>query len=302
VPNLSDALAATVANYVEAGGTVAVIPPMGSDLAGYSTLFQNLNIPASFTGSMAEGGKTNIAAPDPNNPFFRSIFSEYDPKMQMPAAVRSLAWARAAEDILKYRGGSPFLSRFDRGSGHIYLMAAPLQQDYSTLANHALFVPIMYKLAIGSYKQQQALAYTLTGSTIQVPALGQTQKEGVYTLQKDSLAYIPEQQVRGGRLFFNTPPDMDEAGFYNLQLQDSAVTTLAFNYGKEESYLAQYSPDELKALVGQEHRSIHIYDQGDTFSMKGEFEKRYFGVKLWKYCLILCLFFLMAEIALIRLL
>jgi len=45
-----------------------------------------------------------------------------------------------------------------------------------------------------------------------------------------------------------------------------------------------------------------VYDYGDAFSVKGEFEKRYFGVKLWKYCLILCLFFLMAEIALIRLL
>jgi hypothetical protein len=300
VSNLSAALAATVTNFVEAGGTVAVIPPTGSDVAGYTTLFQNLNIPASFIGATAESGKTNVAAPDPNNPFFRSIFSDYDPKMQMPAAVRRVAWTRAAEDVLKFRGGAPFISRFDRGSGHIYLMAAPLQQDYNTLANHALFVPIMYKLAIGSYKQQQALAYTLSGSTIQVPATGKAQKEGVYALQKDSLAYIPEQQVRGGRLFFNAPADMEEAGFYTLKLQDSTITTLAFNYGKDESFLAQYSPDELRALIGPERQNVHVYDQGDAFSLKGEFEKRYFGVKLWKYCLILCLFFLMAEIALIR--
>ncbi|GAB3526441.1 hypothetical protein GCM10027443_01520 [Pontibacter brevis] len=298
--NLSSALAATVTNFVEAGGTVAVIPPAGSDVAGYITLFQNLNIPASFTGVTAASSKTSLAAPDPNNPFFRSIFSDYDPKMQMPAAVRSVAWTRASEDILKYRGGASFLSRFDRGSGHVYLMAAPLQEDYSALANHALFVPIMYKLAISSYKQQQALAYTLAGNTIQVPAISKRQQEGVYALQKDSLAFIPEQQVRGGRLYFDTPADMDEAGFYNLQLQDSTITTLAFNYGKNESYLVQYSPDELKALVGADRRNVHVYAGGDAFSVKGEFEKSYFGVKLWKYCLILCLFFLMAEIALIR--
>ena len=302
VEDLSSALAATVANFVKAGGTVAVIPPTGGEAAGYTALFQNLTLPASFTGATAASSKTAVAAPDPNNPFFRSIFSDYDPKMQMPAAVRSVAWSRASEDILKYRGGTPFLSRFDRGSGHIYLMAAPLAQEYSALANHALFVPIMYKLAIGSYKQQQALAYTLSGSTIQVPASSKTEKEGVYALQKDSVAFIPEQQVRGGKLFFDTPADMDQAGFYTLQLQDSTITTLAFNYGKAESYLAQNTPDELRALVGPGRQNIHVYDQGDTFTVKDEFEKRYFGVKLWKYCLILCLFFLMAEIALIRLL
>ncbi|WP_162052813.1 BatA domain-containing protein [Pontibacter pamirensis] len=300
VSDLSAALAATVTNFVEAGGTVAVIPPAGGEVAGYTTLFQNLNIPASFTGATAASSKTSLAAPDPNNPFFRSIFSDYDPKMQMPAAVRSVAWNRASEDILKYRGGASFMSRFDRGSGHVYLMAAPLQEDYNALANHALFVPIMYKLAISSYKQQQALAYTLSANTVQVPAISRRQQEGVYALQKDSLAFIPEQQVRGGRLYFNTPADMDEAGFYTLQLQDSTITTLAFNYGKDESYLAQYTPDELKALVGADRQNVHVYESGDAFSVKGEFEKSYFGVKLWKYCLILCLFFLMAEIALIR--
>ncbi|MFD3000598.1 BatA domain-containing protein [Pontibacter toksunensis] len=300
VTDMSAALAATVTNFVEAGGTVAVIPPAGRDVAGYTTLFQNLNIPANFTGATAASSKTSLAAPDPNNPFFRSIFSDFDPKMQMPAAVRSIAWTRASEDILKYRGGASFLSRFDRGSGHVYVLAAPLQEDYNALANHALFVPIMYKLAISSYKQQQALAYTLSGNTIQVPAISKRQQEGVYALQKDSLAFIPEQQVRGGRLFFDTPADMDEAGFYALQLHDSTVTTLAFNYGKDESYLAQYTPDELKALIGTDRQNVHVYESGDAFSVKGEFEKRYFGVKLWKYCLILCLFFLMAEIALIR--
>ncbi|OKL39785.1 BatA domain-containing protein [Pontibacter flavimaris] len=300
VESLSAALAATAANYVKAGGSLSIIPPAGQDKGGYATLFQSLSLPAYFTGAGADAAKTSLATPDPNNPFFRSIFSDFDAEMQMPTAARSIAWTRASDDILKYRGGAPFLSRFDRGSGYVYLMAAPLQEDYSTLPNHALLVPIMYRLAISSYKQAQQLAYTLGGGTIQLPASEQTRQEGVYELRKDTLSFIPEQQVRGGRLYINVPPDMSEAGFYTLQLQDSAVATLAFNYGKEESYLEQYSPDELRALLGNDRPNVHVYDYGDAFSVKGEFEKRYFGVKLWKYCLILCLFFLMAEIALIR--
>lgn len=297
VTDFNAALATTVSNFVQDGGTVALIPPGTGDKGGYATLFQNLSISGRFTGG---GSKTNISAPDPNSPFFRTIFSDYDPQMRMPEASRALAWSRASEDILEFRGGAPFLSRFDRGRGSIYVLASPLEEEYSSLANHALFVPIMYKMAISSYKQEQALAYSIADNTIQVPALGNKRKEGVYKLQKDSLALIPEQQVRGGKLYFSPPASMQEAGFYTLQLRDSALTTLAFNYGKEESYLEQFSPDELRELIGEGHSNVHVYDYGDSFSVKGEFEKRYFGVKLWKYCLILCLFFLMAEIALIR--
>lgn len=300
--SISPALATTVVNFAKAGGTVAVIPAVDADRSSYANLFQNLNISANFTGVTAGSVKTNVLAPQSNNPFFRSIFSAYDAKMEMPAAVRSIGWTRASEDILKFRGGAAYLSRFDRGNGHVYLLAAPLNEAYNTLASHALFVPVMYKIAIAGYKQEQALAYTFNNNTIEVPAAAGLRKEGVYTLKKDSLAYIPEQQVRAGKLFFNVPPAMAEAGFYTLQLQDSILATLAFNYAKQESYLAQYTPDELRELVGENHPNIHVYDYGDAFSVKADFEKQFFGVKLWKYCLILCLFFLIAEIALIRLL
>ncbi|MCC9136122.1 BatA domain-containing protein [Pontibacter silvestris] len=303
VSSLSPALAASVANYVNSGGTVAVIPAAKGDVNGYESLFQNLSVPATMSEASAEATKTMLNAPDPENPFFKSIFSDYDPKMEMPEAVRSVIWARASEDVLKYRGGAPFLSRFDRGKGHLFLMAAPLGDDFSSLASHALFVPIMYKIAISSYKQEQQLSYTLAEGTISLPAGGiNSTREGVYKLQHDSLAFIPEQQIRGRRLYFTVPSEMGEAGFYNLQLQDSTYTTLAFNYSQEESYLEQYSPDELRGLAGKNRENIHVYDYGDAFSVKGEFEKQFFGVKLWKYCLILCLFFLMAEIALVRLL
>ncbi|MHA6249842.1 hypothetical protein ACXYMU_18030 [Pontibacter sp. CAU 1760] len=298
--NISAALATTISNYVKAGGSVVIIPPAKTAGEGFNTLLQNLGITASLTRTAPANGQTKLAAPDPNNPFFRSIFSEYDAKMQLPSAIRSLAWSRASEDILKYRGGAPFLSRFDRGNGHVYLMAAPLNPDYNGLASHALLVPVMYKLALSSYRQQQALAYTISAGTIQVPAVSKAKKEGVYSIRKDSVTYIPEQQVRGGKLYFSVPPDMDEAGFYTLQLQDSSITTLAFNYEKAESYLAAYTPDELRAMVRPGQNNVHVYDQHAPLSVKNAFEKRYFGVKLWKYCLILCLFFLMAEIALIR--
>ncbi|WP_241739259.1 BatA domain-containing protein [Pontibacter beigongshangensis] len=301
VKNISSALSSTLATFVKGGGTVVIIPPVQADNTSYSSLMQNLNIAASLIASTAgEPAKTALAAPDPANPFFKSIFSDFDPKMQMPGAARTLAWSRASDDILRFRGGSPFLSRFDRGNGQVFLMAAPLDDSYNELQNHALFVPVMYKLAIASYKQEQQLSYALDGATVSLPVPAPRRQEGIFKLTQDSLEFIPEQHMRGGNLFFTIPDAMHQAGFYDLRLGDSTITTLAFHYPEEESLLEQYSPDELRSFLKPGQGNVHIYDYADAFSVKGEFEKRYFGVKLWKYCLILCLIFLMAEIALIR--
>jgi hypothetical protein len=294
------ALVSTMAAYVQKGGSLLVIPGVGGQGSSYAALMQALAIPATYTPASTNATKTSLQVPERENPFFRSIFSDYDAKMQMPAAVRSLAWSRSSADILKFRGGAPFLSRFDRGQGQVYLMAAPLTAAQNELMSHALFVPVMYRLAISSYKQEQQIAYRLNENTISIPVTEQAGREGIYKLVRDSAEYIPEQQLRGGRLIFNVPPDMGEAGFYDLRLQEKTVATFAFNYDKQESLLEQYSPAELKSFVGSDLANVHVYDYGDSFSMKGEFEKRFFGVTLWKYCLILCLIFLMAEIALIR--
>lgn len=297
---VSSALATTVSNYIQEGGTVMILPPVSDDLAGYTSLFNTIGIGAQITKPL--GNKVELLAPAADNPFFKGIFADYDRKMQMPSAARSLSWSRASEDILKYRGGASFFSRFDRGKGKVYLMGAPLHEDYNTLVNHALLLPVMYKVAISGYKQEQQLAYTLSANTIKLPVTQSAKKEGIYKLEKDSLSFIPEQQIRGGNLYLNVPPDLNEAGIYNLTLDGNIVGTVAFNYDNRESILDQYTPAELRSMIGPDKNNIHVYDYGDAFSVKNEFEKRYFGVKLWKYCLILCLFFLMAEIALIRLL
>ena len=298
IDELSSAVVSSISNYVRAGGTILVSPGAKVNSGSYNSLFQGLNISASVLSS-DQGVKTALTVPERNHPFFRGIFSGYDASMTMPVSSRRLAWSKSSEDILRFRGGTPFLSRFDRGNGKVFLMAAPLDEQFNTLVNHALFVPVMYKLAMSGYKQEQALAYTLGSTTIRIPLKEAPAKDGVFKLEQDSTSFIPEQQIRGGSLYFNIPDELDKAGFYTLKYQDKTIAMLAFNYNKAESELDQYTPDELKALVG-DRPNVHVYDYGDVFSVKGEFEKRYFGVKLWKYCLILCLVFLMAEIALIR--
>lgn len=298
---LEPGLADNLKKYVQEGGTLVFIPGAGAGTASYTNFFQSLGLPpVRIVSTGAE--KAALSPPDQENPFFRTIFSEFDQKMLMPQATPMLTWSRSGNTILKFRQGNPFLASFRSGQGNAYLFASPLTPPFTDFTSHALMVPVMYKLAIGSYKQVQEPAYTFGNRNIAIETGNADLRKGIFKLVKDSLEYIPEQVMRSGKLLLTPPAQMAEAGYYKLQRADSTYAVLAFNYDKSESDLSSYSADELKQLIGKNRKNVHIYESNNAGAVKAQFEKENFGVPLWKYCLILCLIFLLLEIILIRIL
>jgi hypothetical protein len=77
------------------------------------------------------------------------------------------------------------------------------------------------------------------------------------------------------------------------------VSLLAFNLDKAESLLDQYTGEEMKELLGSGDR-ITIFKVGAQEAFSNEIKERYLGTPLWKYALLLAMFFLLMEILLIR--
>jgi len=299
IAELSPAFGENLSLYVNNGGSLIILPSGTASGKGLEQLLQKFginggqNMPATTTAP----SQFDLALPDRNNPFFRNIFEKETPNMVMPKAARLFTWSRASVDILKFRDNNKFLSQFNRKKGKVYLFAAPLKEEYSTFANHALFVPVMYKMAMQSYQHNQSMAYELGQRNINYP-VAQNNKE-VFKLTKDSITYIPEQQFREGNLIFSIPPEMKDAGFYRLTSGKTTLANFAFNLPKHESELNFYSAEELKELT-QGASNVHILDVSDEIGMKKIISGGNIGTQLWKYCLILCLLFALSEILLIR--
>ncbi|GEO07390.1 hypothetical protein AAE02nite_50540 [Adhaeribacter aerolatus] len=301
VTQLTPAFAENLEEYVRGGGNVAFIPANTGNANSYATFFQRLglnNIRYQPIAGTTAPVPVELAALDVNNPFFTNIFEANATKMKMPGAAPVLSWNRSSADILKYRNGGNFLSEFRKGTGKVYLFSTPLQEEFTDFPNHAIFVPIMYKMAMQSYKQKQEVAYTLGGAVIQYPVSNNNSKE-VIKLVRDSLAFIPEQQVKDGVANLVVPDDLNEAGFYKLQVGNTDLTTVALNYNKKESELDTYSLTDLKNMVG-DAKNIKVLDASDEIGIKNLVAQDNLGTQLWKYCLILCLIFALTEILLIR--
>jgi hypothetical protein len=190
------------------------------------------------------------------------------------------------------------------GQGKLYLFSAPLLATYGNVAQHALFVPVMYKLAALSVRAQRT-AYTFDENSLSVPVTDPNTR-AVYKLRRDKTELIPEQRLVGNQLILELPKSNQlsegqsvDAGYYELVNDGKVEQLLAFNHDNSESMLDYYSPEELRtAFAGKSN--IQVFDKIDDSAFAREFEEQNLGTSLWKYFLIGALAFLLIEIILIR--
>ena len=291
------------------GGHVVVVPTaVAAGHGSYQTLFRELGLGAVQWEAPAETPELReVALPSAREPFFRDVFGAQQRNVTMPRAAPVLRWARTGTDILRLRDGESYLASFASGSGQVYVFSAPLMKEYSDFASHALFVPVMYRMAMLSYQNEQQPAYRLTqgvvGMKLPFAATDGTPNradEAGFRLVRDSLTLIPAQRAVGSEVQLELPAGMDIPGFYQVQQRGKVLTTLAFNQDKRESELVAYSAEELRQLIGPNRPNIRVVEGGAAGAGLTKFQAEQKGQPLWRYFLALALACLLAEALLVR--
>ena len=307
VPQLEAGLRDNLRRAVQQGGSLVVVPPTSTTArASYSQLFRDLGLGALQWETAPSGAPvlSDVAMPDLQNPFFRNVFSGRTRQTALARAAPVLRWSRSENTILQLRNGDGYLAQFSSGKGKVFVFAAPFSGGYSDFTSQALFVPVMYRLAMQSYRNDEKPAYRLNQGvvTLTLPEneRGNTSAEQVLKLTNDSLTFIPTQRIVNNVLQLEIPPGMTAPGFYKLTRDGQTITQLAFNVDKRESELATYSPAELRQLIGPNHPAIQIYDASNGESVAARYRTERVGTPLWRYCLWLALACLLIEVLLLR--
>ncbi len=192
-------------------------------------------------------------------------------------------------------GRQPFWSGYKSGKGKVYVSAVPLSDDYGSLQRHALFVPIMFRIALLS-GHDQPLFYTLgQDESIEVPPVQVNEKQ-LLKLVKGDKSVIPDVRQQEGSTQLFVSDQLQETGNYELKKQDSILSVLAFNDNRKESDMSYLNAADLKQIFPQ---AGNVLEAGQA-SIKGEVAELNFGLQLWKLCIILALIFLAVEILLTR--
>ena len=279
-------------NYVNESGTLLVIPGSRPDAGAMQQLTGNSLLSAMEGPAPLQ----DLDRPDYNNPFFENVFEERSVSIAMPKASQVMRWGEDRSAILRFRNDQPFLSRFDQG-GKLYLMATPLNQSATDFHNHALFVPVMYRIASSSRKNDARLYYTLRENFITLKVDSLLQDEPLRL--KGAQEIVPAQRKVNEQIFLEIPKFSIEQGFYQVLAADDTVGLIAFNLDKAESLLDQFTGNEMMEQMSNAD-NISIFEATSAEAFSNEIKERYLGKPLWKYALMIALFFLLVEVLLIR--
>lgn len=289
---LESSLALSLRSFMDESGTLMLIPGTTMEAGTFQSLAGN--VPLQF--NVNQKALEDLDRPDFSNPFFENVFEEKSISIAMPRATKMLQWGPDRSAILKFKNDQPFLSRLGTENS-FYILACPLQPSFTDFYNHAVFVPVMYRIASSSRKNDAKLYHTLNEDFISIKLDSLPADESIRL--KGGQEIMPAQRRVNDIVFLDIPKYSITQGFYDVISNRDSVGLVAFNAEKAESLLDQFTGDQVKTQMGNgENITIFEASSGEAFS--NEIKARYLGKPLWKYAVMLSLLFLLVEVLLVR--
>ena len=253
--------------------------------------------PFAMANFKADTSWISLEAPSQNNPFFNDIFEDQkNDLISMPRVRNTVNWSgQRGDNLLIAKNGIPYLSSDFKGQ--IYLFGSPLKPAYTSLPQHAVFVPVMYKIAALSKAFDRKLYYTTDEQIIRL-TLDSVGSNELFVMSNDEEEIVPNQRIQGKELYLEVPSDIIRPGFYNLKSPSGSTEIIPYNNNGRESLLEQYTSEDLTDMLNGGNVSILDDNLFDRYTER--VLRAHSGVPLWKYAVLLALLFLLGEVLLIR--
>lgn len=120
------------------------------------------------------------------------------------------------------RSGAPLLTRYLKGKGEVYLFSVSFSGNMSNFARHAVFVPVMYRIALLVKNQAKWLILLVPTNRLNLQSASVSGDE-VFHLINDELKFdiIPGHRTTGrGHCNFHQQPNVNQAANYDLNLRE----------------------------------------------------------------------------------
>lgn len=302
IAQIDNALLAALQKFMAKGGTLTVFPHENFDVSSYTTLL-------GFPINAAKGESIELMPPDIKNPFYQGIFERVTTTMNMPICRQTLEMGTIGQTLLKYKNEKPFLKFINgnnnNGKTKIFVFGTPLKDDFSDLGKHAIFVPLMYKIALNSTQQRGKFAYSFEENLAEIQLLDSlANKNDVFKLihTETKTEFIPAQRIADGKLLIEIPKTNTLSGNYDIirKTDNKLIHAMSLNYSKLESVADCYGAEELKKLFVN-HKNVQIFSDADAANFAAQFQEKNIAKPLWRYLIFAALAFLLAEILLLRL-
>ncbi len=290
-----------LSQIVANGTSVALFP--GTENRQLNNFLEQFNA-ARITGKDTTGQE--ISGIEFDNRFYEDVFEKREenpvlPEIEMHYKFRENI--RTAEtNLLWFQNGDKALSTLPFGEGNVWIFSFPLAEKNESFARDILFVPTLYNIVLSSLPRQQ-ISYT-TGKDLSVTL---PESEEINPGEKIEIVnpetnerFIPEKSVTAHGIRIEFRGSIENDGHFLIQSGDETATALAFNYDRTESDLRYFENNELKEKAERENLKNAMVIENATTGFSEIFKEIQTGKQLWKWFILLALFFLLAEVLISR--
>ncbi len=304
VKNLSSGLTQELHTYINNGGTVIFIPAFDGNIESYNALLSQFR---ANTITETDTHKTKIDFINYNDAIFSNVFQKKEENADMPYLAKyfnSTEISNATNiPLFKTINKKTVLSVVTYGKGKLYITSFPLSSNANNFAKHPIFVPTFYNIVFNSNLASKLYYIIGRDNMIELGLTANPESDIVYHIidTKNKTDFIPQYTISNSSVKIFLQNNISKAGNYNILYKNQTVASAAFNYNRSESELSYLNSAEINAdLVEYNLKSFSVLDVDSKF-ISSEIEKISKGTQLWKIFILMALFALACEIALIRL-
>ena len=294
----SSGLTSELMKYVEAGGTVLLIPGEKPD---FNSINEFLLSSGSGRFVSKEVVNTKVTELNYQHPFFKDVFEKRPKNIDLPKVFNYYKLSSSSRsrkvNLMKLQTGDDFLSKFSYKKGNIFLFTVPLNDEFSNLPRHSLFVASLLRMAETS-GEDQPLSLDMGEERLLIKDKNYSISEVHITNKNKSVDFIPEVEKNGGDIELYLSQDIKKAENFRINSKEKLIGSFGLNYSRLESNFDSYSIKELEDKLASKFVKIFSVTESEdsSFSQNNLKDK----TKLWKIFLWLVLLFLLLEIVLIK--
>ena len=238
------------------------------------------------------------------NSFFDDVFVKFPENAALPEVRKHIRFDIRNNNVLNIaslQNGDPFIMMSRVEKGRAFVFTVPLSDEWSDFASHALYVSMMYKMALVgggmsdlSYTLGRDKYHNINEMTLLVDdKVGVRSENGLYET-------YPLVENRGKLKYLYFFEDLPASGFYDIYKNEEYVSTMAWNDNRIESEMSFCGKDDISKTFKEKELNLLATVDYDEINSENMIEVVIRDSAMWKMFIITALILLLIEILVLR--
>lgn len=306
MPDFSAGLQERIRQFVQQGGGLVVFPGANAVLDDYTALYRKLEL-GTWTPPFSHSPPMACKNPDLSLALYRDLFltAKANADFDGPLITKKFGYQPTATSIqqtaLTAADGSPVLVEQRLGEGRVFTYTLFPSLAWSDFPLKSSFVPLVIKtIGLAATPVVPPLYYSLAKAE---PVAVQTDQTGLarLVLAEPRTEVVPPQQAESGYLRLIPEPALLRPGVWEVQQNDSTISAVAFNLAEAESSLIPASRSQLQAWFEEAGIRNVTFTNATVDNVRASAREAGFTAFGWSFFLWLAVFFLVLEVAILKL-